>query len=203
MATTRLASHSSDSIGRAGHREDNTQQQRRSCSLSIGAVSTEPVAREQVSASGAQVLLIASCTDASRLPKLLRATGRLDHFIEVGTPNTAERCGMIEHMLRLRGLKYEVPVVEHVARRTEGFDSSDLAVVMERAVHEMRLEEVLARGPGGQVGGKAWDAALSGFQPSAAWHAGAQDSIDGRCVHVVGNSAVCLCVLRCTRACAY
>ena len=59
----------------------------------------------QVSSSGAQVLLIASCTDAARLPKLLRATGRLDHFIEVGTPSTGERRGMIAHMLRLSGYR--------------------------------------------------------------------------------------------------
>ena len=135
----------------------------------------------QVSASGAQVLLIASCTDATRLPKLLRATGRLDHFIEVGTPNTAERCGMITHMLRLRELQYDAASVEHVARCTEGFDSSDLAVVIERAVQAVRLAELMERAPAATVAARHWDTALDGFQPSAAWEAGTKDTVDATC----------------------
>jgi SpoVK/Ycf46/Vps4 family AAA+-type ATPase len=141
----------------------------------------------QVSASGAQVLLVASCSDAGRLPKLLRATGRLDHFIEVGTPNAAERRGMIAHMLRVRGLRFEEPVIEHVARRTEGFDSSDLAVVIERAVHQMRLGDLLARAPGAAVAQAHWDAALAGFQPAAAWEAGTKDTLDATCAPPVAT----------------
>lgn len=130
------------------------------------------------------MLLIASCRDAGDLPKLLRATGRLDHLIEVGTPNTAERRGMIEHMLRLRGLVCDAAALEGVARRMEGFDSSDLSVVIERAVQQARLE-ALAPAAGARRGATItaahWDAALLHFQPSAAWEAGAQETADARC----------------------
>ena len=137
----------------------------------------------QVAETGAQVLLLASCSDAGKLPPLLRATGRLDHLIEVGTPNTLERAGMIEHMLRLRGLVSDTAAVEHVARRTEGFDSSDLSVVIERTVQQRRLADLAGGGSGARVTPGHWDAALAGFQPSAAWEAGAKDSIDATCAH--------------------
>jgi hypothetical protein len=88
---------------------------------------------------------------------------------------------MLAHMLRVRGLRIDEDAIEHVARRTEGYDSSDLAVVIERAVHQMRLTSLLARSSAGLVTQQHWDAALSGFQPSAAWEAGTKDTIDARC----------------------
>lgn len=146
----------------------------------------------QVTETGAQVLIIASCSDAGKLPKLLRATGRLDHLIEVGTPNTAERRGMIEHMLRLRGLSHDASALEGVARRMEGFDAADLAVVIERAAQQVRLEALAPAGArrGAAVDAAHWDAALAHFQPSAAWEAGAQETADARCAPPA--TAVCL-----------
>lgn len=87
---------------------------------------------------GAPVLLIASCSDASKLPKMLRRTGRLDHHVEVTTPNLRERCGMLAHMLRLRGIAASHTELEEIARFTEGYDSTDLNVLLERAVHKVR-----------------------------------------------------------------
>jgi SpoVK/Ycf46/Vps4 family AAA+-type ATPase len=134
----------------------------------------------QVAETGTQVLLMASCTDAGKLPGLLRATGRLDHFIEVGTPNSLERAGMIQHMLALRGLACDGAAVEHVARRSEGFDSSDLSVVIERMVQQRRLAALGGWGSSLRITMKTWDDALSGFQPSAAWEAGMKDAVDAR-----------------------
>lgn len=143
------------------------------------------VVRAQVTEIGAQVLIIASCSDAAGLPKLLRATGRLDHLIEVGTPSAQERRGMIEHMLRARGLAYDPAAIEGMARRMEGFDSSDLSVVIERAIQAARLGALAPRGGARDASTGAllvcsehWESALDGFQPSAAWEAGAQDAVD-------------------------
>lgn len=126
--------------------------------------------------------MIASCSDANRVPKLLRSTGRLDNVIEVGTPSTSERCGIIVHMLRVRGLVIDTDTVEHVARKTEGCDAGDLSVLIERAVQTFRMSALFARGGGCEkVTTAHWEEALRGFQPAAAWHASTQGRIDARC----------------------
>lgn len=154
----------------------------------VFTIATDVCGCIQVTETGAQVLVIASCSDAATLPKLLRATGRLDHLIEVGTPSAQERRGMIEHMLTVRGLSYDPAAMEGMSRRMEGFDSSDLLVVIERAVQAARLSALEPRSgavPAAaatsgtlKVSSEHWDVALDGFQPSAAWEAGAQDSLD-------------------------
>lgn len=134
------------------------------------------------------MLLLASCTDVGKLPNILRSTGRLDHFIEVGTPNTLERAGMIQHMLALRGLACDGSAVEHISRLTEGFDSSDLSVVIERTVQSRRLAELGGWERGLWITLKDWDDALAGFQPKAAWEAGMKDTVDARCARFNRNS---------------
>ena len=60
----------------------------------------------KVAEYGAPVLLIATCSDATKLPKMLRRTGRLDHHVELAAPNSTERCGMLAHMLRMRNISF-------------------------------------------------------------------------------------------------
>lgn len=152
----------------------------------------------QAEAAGAPVLIIASCTDMQKMPKLLRTTGRLDHPIEVGTPNTAERSGMLAFMLRMRGIACDSAAIEAVSRRTEGFDSADLNVLLERAVQALRMQALgVARAPGApRMLQEHWDAAHKGFQPSAAWEANADGAVDATCApHSTAVAFSCLPLL--------
>ena len=75
--------------------------------------------------------------------------------------------------------------LEQVARKTEGFDAADLGVLLERAVHAVRWQRVVARSTAQPViTPEQWKEALAGFQPAAAWEAGADGSVDARCVVV-------------------
>jgi SpoVK/Ycf46/Vps4 family AAA+-type ATPase len=78
----------------------------------------------------------------------------------------------------VRGLAYDEDAVEAIARRLEGFDSADLAVLIDRAVQAVRLDALAPGGGAYRVGKQHWAAALAGFEPSAAWEAGAQEAAD-------------------------
>ena len=109
-----------------------------------------------------RVLVVATATDLSKVPRQLTRAGRLDFRVEIGIPGREER----EEILRV--LTGRMPLAEdvdlsRVAAMTHGFVGADLAALCREA-----LAEAVNRGGGDiRVEMRDFEEALKRVEPSA------------------------------------
>ena len=123
-----------------------------------------------------RVVVVGATADPGGLDPTLRRDGRFDHEIAVPVPDRDDRRSILGILTRRVPLDDGVDL-DRIAERTHGFVGADLErLVHEAALGAARREGIGPDGVGGpghgtvgsiRVGSEAFDAALSGVQPSA------------------------------------
>ncbi|KAK9829370.1 hypothetical protein WJX72_005440 [[Myrmecia] bisecta] len=130
------------------------------------------------------VAVCATCNDAAELAAPLRAAGRLDCTLRLPTPGTTERASILQTGLVQRGVNFQPHNLQALASKADGYDSNDLRVLLDRAVHAaVRRQLADPTSLFGQirkgvatakltVTGADLATAQTGFSPAASWGVG-------------------------------
>eukprot|EP00252_Welwitschia_mirabilis_P015602 TRINITY_DN3444_c0_g1_i8.p1 TRINITY_DN3444_c0_g1~~TRINITY_DN3444_c0_g1_i8.p1 ORF type:complete len:1188 (+),score=284.39 TRINITY_DN3444_c0_g1_i8:127-3564(+) len=76
------------------------------------------------------------------LPSFLCSSGRFDFHVQVSPPATKERITILEHEIFKRGLQCSNAVVADTALKCDGYDTCDLEVLVDRAVHAAAMRSL-------------------------------------------------------------
>ncbi|KAH7441624.1 hypothetical protein KP509_03G046300 [Ceratopteris richardii] len=81
------------------------------------------------------VAFLALAKEVSGLPPSLCSSGRFDLQIALSAPATRQRAAILAQELEHRGLICEDDIVSEIASKCDGYDTADLEVLVDRAVH--------------------------------------------------------------------
>lgn len=81
------------------------------------------------------VAFLAVVQSPGALPGCLCSSGRFDFHVQVPAPAAAERAAILNHEILKRGLKCSDHVTSDAASKCDGYDTSDLEVLVDRAIH--------------------------------------------------------------------
>eukprot|EP00897_Mesotaenium_endlicherianum_P010208 jgi/Mesen1/9215/ME000591S08541 len=81
------------------------------------------------------VALLATARAHDALPPQLLAACRFDFHVELPAPAEAERAAILMHAVEARGLRCSQALASRIAARCQGYDPSDIEVLVDRAVH--------------------------------------------------------------------
>lgn len=130
---------------------------------------------------GEPVAFAASCKAAAAVPPVLRQAGCFDYVVKLPTPGAPARSTMLASKFRGHGLHLSPQQLESLAAKAEGFDPSDLQLLVDRALHaamSRRLSAAALQRDSSQDNSarrtveileQDLEQALEGFTPSAFW----------------------------------
>ncbi|KAH9318657.1 hypothetical protein KI387_020426, partial [Taxus chinensis] len=102
--------------------------------------------REQRPCGVNLIAFLAVVLNPGALPSCLCSSGRFDFHVQVPAPAAAERAAMLRHEISRRGLQCSEHVTSETASKCDGYDTSDLEVLVDRAIHAAVARSVSCHG---------------------------------------------------------
>lgn len=96
--------------------------------------SGHPGAGRQGTGSWPAICFIATCKQATKLPKELRKVGRFDTIISLNPPNASSRLAMLESSLQTKEASVSQEDLVPLSAEIDGFDLSDIETLVERTI---------------------------------------------------------------------
>lgn len=91
--------------------------------------------RGKIACGFSLIAFLAVVQSPGALPGCLCSSGRFDFHVQVPAPAAAERAAILKHEISKRGLKCSDHVTSEAASKCDGYDTSDLEVLVDRAIH--------------------------------------------------------------------
>lgn len=88
------------------------------------------------------VAFLAVVQSPGALPGCLCSSGRFDFHVQVPAPAAVERAAILKHEISKRGLKCSDHVTSAAATKCDGYDTSDLEVLVDRAIHSAAVRSL-------------------------------------------------------------
>lgn len=127
--------------------------------------------------------ILSTCKDASNVASTLREVGRLDTVIALSSPSIENRADILASSIDARGISADVSVLTSVAAKADGFDGSDLDLLIDRSIALAHSRNILK----GSLSGNKKDKlhltsedlfdSLNGMIPAVLWGSKAQAKI--------------------------
>lgn len=125
------------------------------------------------------IMFLGTCTQASKLPKCLRAMGRFDTVIRLKSPDLDSRLAMLAGGIKERDATVSSSDLAKIGPDIDGFDASDIDVLVERIISETFKRTLAENWMSGndpntinfplQVSLHDIKASLDGMVPAAMW----------------------------------
>ena len=80
------------------------------------------------------LVVICSCKDSTKVTGRLKDIGRLDTIVTLSAPSMESREKILASSIASRGVSVDVSQLRAVAAKTEGFDGSDIGILVDRAL---------------------------------------------------------------------
>ncbi|VVA22737.1 PREDICTED: peroxisome [Prunus dulcis] len=78
---------------------------------------------------------IASVKSLESIPQSLSSSGRFDFHVQLPAPAASQREAILKHEIQRRCLQCSDDILQDVASKCDGYDSYDLEILVDRAVH--------------------------------------------------------------------
>lgn len=102
--------------------------------------------REQRPCGVNLIAFLAVVLSPGALPSCLCSSGRFDFHVQVPAPAVADRAAILKHEISRRGLWCSEQVTSETASKCDGYDTSDLEVLVDRAIHAAVTRSVSPQG---------------------------------------------------------
>ncbi|GLJ21358.1 hypothetical protein SUGI_0392840 [Cryptomeria japonica] len=102
--------------------------------------------REQRPCGVNLIAFLAVVLSPGALPSCLCSSGRFDFHVQVPAPAVADRAAILKHEISRRGLQCYEQVTSETASKCDGYDTSDLEVLVDRAIHAAVTRSVSPQG---------------------------------------------------------
>eukprot|EP01018_Ginkgo_biloba_P029575 Gb_20751 [translate_table: standard] len=81
------------------------------------------------------VAFLAVVRSPAALPGCLCSSGRFDFHVQLPAPAATERAAILKHEISRRSLQCSEHIISETASKCDGYDTSDLEILVDRAVH--------------------------------------------------------------------
>ena len=128
------------------------------------------------------IVFVATCRDATKLPKSIRAIGRLDTLVRVTCPDLEGRMKIIQTKLGQRKATATTEDLRAVGAELDGFTASDIGTLVERII-SLAFKRTLGWEHGVEfplrVTLKDLQGAIDGMVPQAMWGSKTKKKLEG------------------------
>eukprot|EP00890_Picochlorum_soloecismus_P003574 jgi/Picsp_1/4217/NSC_01726-R1_peroxisome biogenesis protein pex1 len=133
------------------------------------------------------ICFIATCKQATKLPRELRKVGRFDTIISLNSPNASSRLAMLESSLQMKEASVSQVDLVPLSADIDGFDLSDIETLVERTISQS-IRRILGDSTSSLNGSSVLPMPLSitlddlrnaahGMVPAAMWGSGTKKTI--------------------------
>ena len=149
--------------------------------------SGHPGAGRKGTGSWPAICFVATCKQATKLPKDLRTVGRFDTVISLSPPNASSRLAMLESSLQIKEATVSQEDLVPLSTDIDGFDLSDIETLVERTIAQS-IRRILGTSASSLNGSSVLPMplpitlddlknAVHGMVPAAMWGSGTKKTI--------------------------